>query len=228
MSLVRSLDKRIPLPGADAKPEEWDEVYTKLGRPEKPDGYKFEFPADAPWDDTHKDRLKGLAPIFHAEGATQKQVDAYLKRQAELDKLDADAHAARVNTLTQTNQKALRTRWGADYDENRNMAATSVKHYAGSSLDKLASMRLADGTFMLDDPDVAEVFAKVGRDKSEDMRDPTAFNSTQRASVTSQIEAIKAEMREKGISPSDTARYPHAKLEELYAKASGTRNEFAG
>lgn len=33
----------ISIPGKDAKPEDWDGVYTKLGRPEKPEGYEFKF-----------------------------------------------------------------------------------------------------------------------------------------------------------------------------------------
>jgi hypothetical protein len=32
-------------------------------------------------------------------------------------------------------------------------------------------------------------------------------------------------MKEKGISPTDP-RYPNAQIEALYAKASGTRNDF--
>ena len=38
---------KIALPGQHSSPEEWNEVYTRLGRPEDPDGYQLELPDDS-------------------------------------------------------------------------------------------------------------------------------------------------------------------------------------
>lgn len=40
LNKAHSAGNLIALPGADAKPEAWDQVYTKLGRPEAPDKYE--------------------------------------------------------------------------------------------------------------------------------------------------------------------------------------------
>src|SRR5688572_23977637 len=37
-------DQILRLPGKDAKPEDWRGVYTKLGLPEKPEGYEIKAP----------------------------------------------------------------------------------------------------------------------------------------------------------------------------------------
>lgn len=228
VELVRTMDKRIPLPSADAKPEELDEIFNKLGRPEKPDAYfeGFEFPADAPWGEAERAHIKGLAPLFHKARATKEQVKEFVKQQAELDKVARDAALAKANTLNQQRDKQMRTEWaGEDYSRNRNMAATFVRTYAGSDVEEAASMRLDDGTFALDHPVFQRMFAKAAAERSEDDRDPTAFNTGLRQDAKSQIEQIEADAKAKGLSPSDRD-WPHAKLEPLYKKAFGSRNEF--
>ena len=37
---------KIPVPNKHATDEDWNEVYTRLGKPESPDGYKFNLPKD--------------------------------------------------------------------------------------------------------------------------------------------------------------------------------------
>lgn len=226
VSLVRSMDKRIPLPDENAKPEEWDQVYNKLGRPETPDKYQFEFPQDAPWDDSHKEHIKSLAPLFHKNGATQRQVNEFVKQQAELDKVAADAARAKAHETAQRYDREMQQLWrGEEYKRNQNLAGTTVKHYAGGDTEMLGGLQLADGTYVLDHPAMRRMLARIGSERAEDDRDPTAFNAGARASVKTQIETIEKEMIDKGITPTDS-RYPHAKLDELYAKAYGKRNEF--
>lgn len=48
--LETKLGTSITLPGADAKPEDWEAFYNRTGRPEKPDGYTFAPPKDMPAD----------------------------------------------------------------------------------------------------------------------------------------------------------------------------------
>jgi len=225
VSLVRSMDKRIAVPDENAKPEAWDEVYNKLGRPETADKYAFDFPADAPWDETQRAHIKGLAPVFHKAGATQKQVNEFVRQQAELDKVANDAFRAKANTTQQTHDKVLQSEWGGDFQRNQNLAATFVKNYAGADVETAAGLQLADGTYVLDHPVMRRMFAKAGIERAEDDRDPTAFNTGATTSAKTQIDQIYAEMKAQGITPSDP-RFPHAKIEALGKKAYGSRNDF--
>jgi hypothetical protein len=227
VSLVKSMDKRIAIPDENAKPEEWETVYNKLGRPEKPDGYKFNFPADAPWDDTDRQRYQELAPLFHKQGATQRQLDAFIQQQAELDKVAIDAARAKANTLAQQRARQMQGEWrGEDYKENMNLAKHTVTRYFGEDTDEAASLQLADGTFVLDHPVMLRFMSKIGRERAEDDRDPSAFTSGMRENTRGQIDRIEQDAIAKGLSPTDP-RWPHKQLEPLYAKLHGAKNLYA-
>jgi hypothetical protein len=225
VNLVQTMDKRIPIPGEDAKPEEWDAVYNKLGRPEKPDGYQFRFDG-LPFDETEQAELKGYAPLFHKARATQAQVDEFVRQQAEIRKVQNDAAAARANDLRMQRERQLRSEWrGPDFDRNKSLVATTVKTYAGGDFDEIASLQLADGTYAADHPALARMFARIGAERAEDDRDPTAFNAGNRQSAQEQIKQIEEEAIGKGLSPT-SREWPHAKLDPLYKKVHGARNDF--
>lgn len=224
VSLVKSMDKRIAIPDENAKPEEWDGVFNKLGRPEKPDGYKWNFPQDAPWNDTDKQRYQELAPLFHKQGATQRQLDAFLQQQAQLDKVAQDAAEAKANALAQQRARQIQTEWrGEDYKENMNLAKHTVTRYFGDDTDEAATMKLDDGTYVLDHPVMLRFMSKIGRERAEDDRDPSAFTSGMRENTRGQIDRIEQEAIGKGLSPTDP-RWPHKQLEPLYAKLHGSKN----
>jgi hypothetical protein len=65
---------RIALPGKDAKPADWERVWTKLGRPEQPDGYAFAKPEGfAGYSDDFAQAFRGEA---HKHGLSAKQAAA--------------------------------------------------------------------------------------------------------------------------------------------------------
>lgn len=227
VNLVQQMDKRVPLPGEDAKPEEWEQVWNKLGRPETPDKYAFADKFDGyEFSETDKQYREGFRPIAHKIGLTQRQVSDLEKWQVEAAKVERDAAIAKANTLSQQNDRFLRTMWpGEDFQRNRNLAVTTVKTYGDA--DKLAGMRLEDGTFVLDNPEIQQMLAKIGAERAEDDRDPSAFNTGARQNAKAQIEQIKQEAIGKGLTPSHP-QWPHDKLDALYAKAYGRRNEFNG
>lgn len=71
------LGSAIRLPGKDAKPEEIDAFYTKLGRPAKADGYEFVPPKDMPEGMAYDEgRAKSLKEAAFQLGLTPKQAAA--------------------------------------------------------------------------------------------------------------------------------------------------------
>lgn len=226
VELVKTMDKRIAIPGENAKPEEVDAVFQKLGMPEKAEDYKFDMDKIEHWDAARKEQIKGYAPLFRKARATQAQVNEFVAQQAEVEKLQADAFEAQVNTVSQQRMKQLKTEWrGDDFDRNKSFVATTVKTYAGNDTDEIASARLSDGTFVVDHPAFARMFAKIGAERSEDDRAPSAFNGGARDSAKAQIEQIENEALAKGWSPTHP-NWPHAKLDALYKKTAGTKNMF--
>lgn len=66
---------KIVLPGKNAKPEDWDSVYNKLGRPEKPDGYLIQPPSDIPKEFPLDNEMIGeFKTVAHKIGLNNSQV----------------------------------------------------------------------------------------------------------------------------------------------------------
>lgn len=67
-NLERTLSSdKIPLPKEGADPKEWDQVWSKLGRPDSPDQYAAPEGADP-------EMFKALAPAFHKVGLSNERV----------------------------------------------------------------------------------------------------------------------------------------------------------
>lgn len=159
---------KIALPGKDAKPEDWDKVYTALGRPESADKYEigdFRPPEGMPWN---ADAQKLMLGKMHEFGLSSRQAAGLLKAYGEIQGsawqgyLDGGAKSAERATAD------LRKEWGDAYDANLEIANRAVKQAFGDELADIRQVRLADGSFLLDNAAIAKAFAKLGASLSED------------------------------------------------------------
>lgn len=145
-------------PAADATPEQMNEFYTKLGRPEKPEGYEFKFPAEVKPDDG---MLNFARTAFHEAGLTPKQAqivaDKWNSHMAEMVSQDTTG-AAEKNTQEIS---ALETRWGADLNKNME-AGRRVTKALGLTDDLINRVESSIGSAPL-----VELLAMIGR-KSEE------------------------------------------------------------
>lgn len=129
-SLISKLGTAINLPPEDATPEQMNEFYNKLGRPETPDKYEFEDKLPEGWkiDEKLDTEYRGLA---HEIGLTP----------AQAQKLRTFYNGA-VETAYNNNQKDVQTRlaqdheknvglikemWGADYKAKTKIAMNTAK-----------------------------------------------------------------------------------------------------
>lgn len=109
----------IRIPAADAKPEEMDAFYNKLGRPDKADGYKIEqpkMPDGVQWDDGLQ---KGFLETAHKAGLPNKQAQELLNWYAATTGAQVQGQLAQRQEGLQNLQKE----WGDKYSENIKSAA---------------------------------------------------------------------------------------------------------
>lgn len=218
----------IFVPKDDAKPEAWDQVYDRLGRPKAPTDYKWNHIPDAPaLDEGEQEVRNGVAPVFHRLGMNQKQVDGVIQWHDQQRKVQTDAAIARANTTTETNIKTLKAEWGPDYDRNVSHHQNALRHYAGNDFKTVASLRLSDGTFVADHPVIARMMSKIGAERAEDNRFAESFNPSSVADAKTQIQKIEAEAVAKGLNPTHPM-WPHAQLDPLYARANGSKRMSPG
>lgn len=124
--------KGVILPTDKSTPEEVEKFYNTLGRPEKPEGYKF-----SPIEKLHKaiqitpEDDKAFKTLMHKHGIPQKQADAlrrdYFSMASQLlDKKDKESISAREQAET-----ALRGEWGADYDAKLQKTQRLIDKFGG-------------------------------------------------------------------------------------------------
>ncbi len=119
----------IRLPKQDATPEEKqkfnDEIYTKLGRPGKPEEYQFQRPTfgEGQWDANLEKSFLGLA---HKMGLNHGQVQELVNFEAN-----------RIQSGLQNNTKArednvnkLKTEWGTDFPRRAELSKRAFTQIA--------------------------------------------------------------------------------------------------
>lgn len=143
----------IRVPKDDAKPEEWDAYYAKLGRPAKPEEYGIKAPEDMPvglWED---DEIASFMQHAHKNGLTKKQAEALAGWQAERVRLKiADGRQKHEAGVT-----ALREAWGPNYDRHLALAKRSAKQLGG---DEFVNFMAESG--LGNHPAFVKVFSKAG------------------------------------------------------------------
>ena len=154
---------KVAVPNENSTDDQWNEVYSKLGRPESADKYKLEVQSEtAPLDDS---AIKQFAENAHQLGLNNKQAQGILEFYK--NSMEGSVQQARIDTETaQANaEQELRKEWGRSYDENIKKAGAIAK--ANMSEDIL-NMELKDGTRIGDHPSVIKGFANIANLMSED------------------------------------------------------------
>lgn len=152
------IGRAVVLPGKDAKPEEWDKVYQKLGRPEKPEDYQLQIGqplADAGFSE---DDLKAFLPVFHKLGLSQSQAQALLDHYGEY----LGKNVGNVNTELAQAFENLRKEWGPNYERRMQLAARVVKQFGD---DAIQEFFLTDGKPI--HPMLARLLARIGESLRE-------------------------------------------------------------
>lgn len=170
-------DGRVKVPGENATPEEIAEYNKALGVPESPDKYEITAKPVDGYDvsDTDKAFLTDMTAKLHdaiAKGAKPKDI-VNLAHQLYYDAA-ADSAIAVENAAAEyaaEGEKANRTLWGSQYDENIRWAIAGAKQFfpgSNEEFEVFMGRRLADGGALFDDPIIQRMFAGVGRANSED------------------------------------------------------------
>ena len=168
---------KIPVPNKHATEDDWNAVYSKLGRPETADGYKFNLPEDQKVDENG---LKVFADHAHKLGLLPNQAEGMVKFYNEMQanqtkEQDSTALAARQKAVNE-----LQTEWGQAYKQKVDQANNVV---ASVFPPGFMSTNLADGTKLGDHPAVIKAFAdlasKMGEDKIVQADGPTYLTPKQ-------------------------------------------------
>lgn len=222
-SLISAQGQMIRIPDA-SKPDEMHKLFTKLGKPEKVDDYKFEHEKGRPeLTDSEKQTRGTFAQLAHRIHLTQSQV-------AELVKWNDQQFMAQVAGFKEAEQMyyrqseaQLKKLWpGQDYDANIQHANRAWRHFGGSKAQDLGNIRLENGGKLSDVPELVDMFARIGRYLGEDQGAVLPANTSDGTTIRQQIDQITQEAISKGKLTSDPEY--HARLQPLYERLHGTKS----
>jgi len=155
--------KGVIIPSEKADPKEIEKFYNSIGRPEKPEGYKL-----SPIENLHPsiqitpEAEAGFKALVHKHGLTAKQADGLYKEyfgmmSGQMAKNDEQTAAAKHEA-----EKALRSEWGAEFDQNLAKVKKIAIKYGGKDMTDY----LNEGPG--NDPRLAKFLGTIAKKFSED------------------------------------------------------------
>jgi len=153
---------KIPVPNKFATEEDWKAVFNKLGAPEKPDDYKYNFKEG----EVDQELLSTFNQQAHKLGLLPQQAESLIKFYNDLNEgssVQAEEKAAQTRLHT---ENELKKEFGPQYVKRLDQA----KRLASSTLgnDFLENTLLADGSRLGDNLNVVKAFSELAEKLSED------------------------------------------------------------
>lgn len=133
-------ERLIAIPERYEDAEAWKEVYTKLGRPEKPEGYKIAAPAEG----GNPEFAKTAATMFHEAGLTLQQGEALSTRWNTFVAESQKAQEAQYQAKLQEADSGLRKEWGLAFEDNVGQAKKAAQAF-GVSEEQIDAMEKSIG-----------------------------------------------------------------------------------
>ncbi len=147
----------LVIPKDDATPDEWGQVYDKLGRPTSPDQYKIAMPDGSP-----PEFAQAAAGKFHELGLNARQAEglsAWWNQQAETM---SGAQQTQTAQAAEIEMAQLQQEWGKEFDSNIEAGRRAARQF-GADEAILSKMEGALGT-----KGMLQFFAKIGKGMGED------------------------------------------------------------
>ena len=153
------------IPGEGAKEEDWNPIYTRLGKPADPDGYAIAKPEGWPeevlYDPAGEAWFKQMAFKHHLSAKTAKDLyDSYQGTYLEAIKKDVAAKEEAKNTAIAN----LKKEWGEDgWKSNLVLAQRAIETLGDADFKKYL-----DDTGLGNHPSMINMFVKIGKAMGED------------------------------------------------------------
>lgn len=114
--------EKLVMPKDVADQAGWDALYNKLGRPEKPEGYKIPLPEGSAGGELEQ----WAKQTFHKNGLTQQQADGVGKAWIEIMNATIAKDEADMKASAAKDQVTLKNEWKGDFDANSEIAKRAV------------------------------------------------------------------------------------------------------
>ena len=154
---------KLVIPNNNSTDDQWNEVYSKLGRPESADKYELDSKSETvPMEES---AIKSFAEQSHKLGLNNKQAQGILEFYK--NNMEGTAQQSKIDTETAQvqSEQQLRQEWGRDFEGKVKQAGALAK----ANIDpNVLDMQLQNGIRLGDHPEIIKGFAKIASMMSED------------------------------------------------------------
>lgn len=147
---------KVAIPGKHATPDEWNEVYAKLGRPQDPSAYEFAAPEGF---EISQDVVDWFRQAAHQTGLTSTQAAQLFQAYNEMSANQLSAGQVDVEQYRAQTESALRQEYGQAFDDRLNQGYGVVEQFGNPDI---MEVQLADGTLLGDHPEFIKMVGEVG------------------------------------------------------------------
>jgi len=192
--LSSQLGKKVEkIPDAESSEDEINEFYTKLGRPEKPDGYKVEreLPEDFPTDEKQFEEFKQVA---HENNLTAKQLENIVKwhdktQVAQMEEMKQQQEE-QIKEYVEKNRQQLEKEFGRKTEGVMDRAKKTLNYLdPEGEIDKSENQYLKNNAFLV------KLLNNVGTIISEDRIKGGGTDIVTDSGLDEQIDEINKKMR---------------------------------
>lgn len=210
----------IGFPGDNATPEQMDEFYKKLGRPEGPEGYKFNFSENVKVDDA---MVQFARSAFHEAGLTPVQAQSVADKWNQFAEQQSQSFQTQIAEQNDKELQALEAEWGGDLEKNKAAGQRAVQ---ALGLDADTINRIEDS---IGSASIVKLLAMIGRKSDEggftgglQNADPNDPDTMDKAQIANRIAELRndSEFLAKYTDKNNPQHKQALNLmERLYAKA---------
>jgi hypothetical protein len=163
----QKLSKSIVPPGEGAEEEEVTAYREALGVPNDVDGYDFLLPEGMERTDQMMDSEDHWANLFLDNNVPKATADVLVNEfRGEIEKM-MNQKTEMDQAYTKQSEADMRKEWAEDYDKNIIFASRASEALLGDDFEDARHIETSDGKFILDNPILVRMFAKLGRDMGE-------------------------------------------------------------
>ena len=163
----QKLSKAVVPPGKDAAEEDVAAYREALGVPKDVDGYEFPLPEGMERTDEMMDSEDHWSNIFIDNNIPKETADVLINEfRGEIEKMMGQK-TEMDQQYTAQSEADMRKEWAEDYDKNIIFASRASEALLGEDFETMRHVETADGRYILDNPVLIRMFAKLGRDMGE-------------------------------------------------------------
>lgn len=155
---------KIPVPNEKSSQEEWDMLYSRLGRPGVPENYRLpevELPEGFP--EIPDDAVKNFKQVAFEKGLTDRQAGELYKWYMETEAQNFKQMSENRLNERSSAEKTLRKEWGKAFEGNLDMLGGLIDKYGGNEVREALNVTGAGNN-----PAIAKFLLNVAKNLSED------------------------------------------------------------